>query len=146
MASQNYFSLYRNRENTSIFKSDVQGENDPSTGPKAIFQWLALFAGVLIQPFYAFYKEARNFGTPSEVYQDYYFVVFALIVSIVAFPTVYRKAFDANRPKWMQLIPVFTAGLGWQTIVDTAVEVATPTQEQVDSVTILISYFNNMLV
>lgn len=145
MASQNYFSLYRRDSERSIFKSDTDG--DPSTGgPKAIFQWLALFIGVLIQPFYAFYKEARNFGSPGEVYQDYYFVVFALIVSVVAFPTVYRKAFDANRPKWMQLIPVFTAGLGWQTIVDTAVEVASSKPEAAETVTSVLTVFANTLV
>ncbi|WAC02453.1 hypothetical protein N7U66_01685 [Lacinutrix neustonica] len=145
MDSQNYFSLYRNTSEPSIFKSGVGGEN-PASGPKAIFQWLALFIGVLIQPFYAFYKEARNFGSPSEVYQDYYFVLFAIIISVVAFPTVYRNAFDANRPKWMQLIPVFTAGLGWQTIVDTAVEVASSSPEEVETVFSILYFVHSMIV
>lgn len=119
-----YFSLYRDRNEDSIFKSEVS--NDAATkGPHAAFQWLALLVGVLIQPFYAYYKEFRALGGFGEVYSDYYFVIFAVIVSIIAFPTVYRNSFDANRPKWMQLIPVFTAGLGWQTIVDFAVESAT---------------------
>ncbi|WP_299274437.1 hypothetical protein [uncultured Psychroserpens sp.] len=144
MASQNYFSLYRDQANTSIFKSDTEDDNSQS-GPKAIFQWLALFAGVLIQPFYAFYKEVKNFGTPGEVYQDYYFIVFALIVSVVAFPTVYRTAFDANRPKWMQLIPVFTAGLGWQTIVDSASEAIRSNPDAVEGVTNVMSFLTNFV-
>ena len=144
MASQNYFSLYRNQTDASIFKSDTEDDNPPS-GPKAIFQWLALFAGVLVQPFYAFYKEVKNFGSPGEVYQDYYFIIFALIVSVVAFPTVYRTAFDANRPKWMQLIPVFTAGLGWQTIVDSASEVIKSNPEGVETVTHVMSVLGSTL-
>ncbi|OBX26499.1 hypothetical protein LX77_00933 [Gelidibacter algens] len=145
MASQNYFSLYREAAGPSIFKSDSEGDTT-GTGPKAIFQWLALFLGVLIQPFYAFYKEARNLGSLGEVYQDYYFVLFAIIVSVVAFPSVYRNSFDVNRPKWMQLIPVFTAGLGWQTIVDTAVEIASSSPQKVESVTAVLNFINSILV
>ncbi len=141
-----YFSLYRKRHDTSIFKSDASTEAPPEKGPHAVFQWLALLLGVLVQPFYAFYKELKSLGSLEEVYTDYYFVIFAVIVSVVAFPTVYRNSFDANRPKWMQLIPVFTAGLGWQTIVDTAVQVATKPEITEKATTVIFLMKNWFLV
>ena len=124
MASQNYFSIYRDRRNMENYAATEPGADNAETtkGPKAIFQWLALFLGVIIQPFYAYYKEHGGEELDiATVYGAKWFVAFALVVSIVAFPAVYRKAFDADKPNWLQMIPIFTAGLGWQTIVDTVV-------------------------
>lgn len=100
------------------------GNNVSPNKPSAFFQWFALLIGVLIQPFFSFYKE-KGSVVWNEAYQNWEFLVFALIVAIIAFPGIYKTAFDAGRPKWIQMIPIFTAGLGWQTLVDSAISGAT---------------------
>ncbi len=88
--------------------------------PNSFFQWIALLIGVLIQPFFSFYKEHGSIIW-NEAYKNKEFMIFAVIVAVIVFPSIYRKAFDSDRPKWIQMIPIFTAGLGWQTLVDSAV-------------------------
>ncbi len=121
MSLTNYFSIYTKKQ--SLFKADVAGNEEPGK-PSAFFQWFALLFGVLIQPFFSFYKE-KGSVIWGEAYQNWEFLIFAVIIAIIAFPGIYRMAFDSDRPKWIQMIPIFTAGLGWQTLVDSAIAGAT---------------------
>ncbi len=118
MSLKNYFEIYT--KNTLLASAPPV-----SNGPKAVFQWLALLIGVLIQPFFSYYKENGNIDDWSAAYKNWEFIIFAVIVAIIVFPAIYRKAFDSDRPAWIQLIPIFTAGLGWQTLVDSAISGAT---------------------
>lgn len=87
----------------------------------AFGQWLALFAGVLIQPFFQAYQATHKWQWAG--FSGW--ALFALITSILIFPAVYRKAFDRDKPVIVQVGPIFAAGLGWQSLLTTAVKVAT---------------------
>jgi len=84
----------------------------------AIGQWFALFAGVTIQPFF------QNYQTTHEwVWEGISgWTLFALITSFVIFPAVYKSAFDPGKPVMVQLAPIFTAGLGWHSLLATAIK------------------------
>ncbi len=79
-------------------------------------QWIALFAGVVIQPYLSHYRLAHawdfsDIGTWS---------VFSGIVAIVIFPGVYRRTIEATNPIFLQFCTIFTSGLGWQSLIGTA--------------------------
>ncbi|MBO6606405.1 hypothetical protein [Psychroserpens sp.] len=115
MANQNYFKLYTDGSN------NLESVATPKSKPSSGLQWLTLFIGIVIQPFFSTYKATGTFNF-AEAYSDWYFLVFAVIVAFIAFPGIYKTAFDSDKPNWIQLIPVFTAGLGWQTLVDAAIK------------------------
>jgi hypothetical protein len=82
-----------------------------------VWQYLALVAGILIQPFLARYSAAKIW--------DFHgfsgWLLFALIVGLVIFPGVYKKAFDpASSPILVQLCAIFASGIGWQSLLATA--------------------------
>jgi hypothetical protein len=85
-------------------------------------QWVALFAGVLIQPFFQHYQVTKQWAFDG--FEGW--AVFALIVSLVIFPAIYRNAFDPTKPVFVQILPIFTAGMGWQSLVSTALKIAAP--------------------
>ncbi len=113
MSLKSYFDLFRKPIATARMDGD-----QPPNHPNPLPQWIALFLGVLIQPFFSYFKKyGGNNIQWGEIYQDYY-ILFGIIVAVIVFPSVYRVAFDTNRPKFLQIIPIFTTGLGWQTMVD----------------------------
>ncbi|MDO5971422.1 hypothetical protein Q4Q35_16570 [Flavivirga aquimarina] len=123
MSLQSYFTLFKKPQN-EFRNANVDGDA-PNSPPRAFSQWLALFFGVLIQPFFSFYKEHGTINNLGDVYSNYYYIIFGIIIATIIFPSVYRQTFDASRPKFLQIIPIFTAGLGWQTMVDSLVNAAT---------------------
>jgi hypothetical protein len=87
---------------------------------RALPQWLVLFAGVLIQPFFDGYKQTHHWiwdGMGG-------WILFALITAFLAFPAVYRNSFDRDKPLGVLLAPIFAAGIGWQSIVSTVLKAA----------------------
>lgn len=80
-------------------------------------QYVALVFGVLVQPF------LENFRTTGEWNADWTSLlkwgVFALLVGLIIFPSVYRKAFDPGQPKLVQFCIIFVAGIGWQALFAT---------------------------
>jgi hypothetical protein len=87
---------------------------------RAFVQWLVLFGGVLIQPFFDGYKRTHQW-----VWQGFWgWVLFALVTAFIAFPAVYRNSFDREKPLGVLLAPIFAAGIGWQSIVSTVLESA----------------------
>jgi hypothetical protein len=85
-------------------------------------QWLALLLGVVVQPYFAHYQQHREWNFDGFLG----WALFALIAAIIAFPSVYRNAFDPKSPIIVQIIPIFTAGLGWQSLLATAAKAANP--------------------
>jgi hypothetical protein len=81
-------------------------------------QWVALFAGVLIQPFFQNYQATHQwtFGGLGG------WALFSLITSVLIFPAVYKNAFDEDKPVIVQLAPIFAAGLGWQSLLTTVIK------------------------
>jgi hypothetical protein len=81
-------------------------------------QWFALFSGIMIEPYFQKYQETHQWiwtGISG-------WTLFALITSYVIFPAIYKNAFDPDKPVIVQLAPIFTAGLGWHTLLSTAIK------------------------
>lgn len=109
--------------NSDIRPTRAQGVAD-SEGQRKIRawpQWLVLFAGVLIQPFFDGYKQTHHWQ-----WQGLWgWVLFACITAFLAFPAVYRNSFDADKPLGVLLAPIFAAGIGWQSVISTVLQAAT---------------------
>jgi magnesium-transporting ATPase (P-type) len=70
------------------------------------------------------YYRAAIFWSP---FRDWQYLFFALIVSLLAFPIVYRKAQSSrNEPLLVQLGVIFAAGLGWEKMLSTAADLLKP--------------------
>ena len=53
---------------------------------------------------------------------DATYLLFLGIVSLIAFPVVYSKAtLNADNPVFVRIALIFTAGMGWEKIVSTAI-------------------------
>ena len=135
MSLKTYFTLYTD-SNNSLESFETNGSK-----PHAFIQWFVLLLGIVIQPFFTSYKETGDFAWN----YDWKFLLFAIIVAFVAFPGIYRKAFDSDQPKWIQVIPIFTAGLGWQTLVDAAINGGKDSNTVKDAVETAIQYGNNVV-
>lgn len=113
-----YFDLYRDMR-----PRRAEGTSGGGAGRDVPWQlqWLALVLGIVIQPSFANYQahgEWKFDGLPG-------WIAFAVITAVIVFPAVYRNAFDPAKPLIIQVIPIFTAGLGWQSLLTTAAKVAT---------------------
>lgn len=83
-------------------------------------QYIALLLGILVQPMFQKYMatgkwDVNGFGG---------WLIASAVVSAMAFPGVYKKTFEADKPLFVQLCVIFTAGTGWQTLVSTALKSA----------------------
>ena len=81
-------------------------------------QYIALVLGALIQPFFAAYQKLGHWNFSGLSGR----LLFAVIVGVVIFPAVYKRAFSAEKPIFVQLCAIFTAGMGWQSLVETALK------------------------
>ncbi len=112
MSLKSYFTLFRKQE-TSLQVTDAAAKL-----PNPLPQWVALYLGVLLQPFFTAFREGKGLLDINNVYGNFIYIIFGIIVATILFPSVYRSSFDTDRPKFLQIIPIFTAGLGWQTMID----------------------------
>ena len=99
---------------------DVAPRLGKEGGPQWLPQWLALLAGVVIQPSLQAFRESGQWSLPT-----WGWALFAVIAAVLIFPVIYRAAFDANKPFLVHLAPIFAAGLGWESLLGTAMKVAT---------------------
>jgi hypothetical protein len=83
-----------------------------------IFQYATLVGGIIVQPFFTQYQETKTWN----VNDPWGWMVFSVIVGLVVFPAVYRRAFDSEKPLFVQLCTIFVAGLGWQSLLTTAIK------------------------
>ena len=81
-------------------------------------QWITVFLGVMIEPSFTLFRQTGvwRFDAPLG------WALFAGITTFIIFPSVYRRAFDPKQPLAVLLPPIFTAGLGWPTILGAAVK------------------------
>lgn len=81
-------------------------------------QYLALLLGILVQPFFAEFQSTGNWS-----FAGFGGWVFgSVIIAICIFPSVYRSALDPDRPIFVQFCLIFVAGMGWQSLFQTALD------------------------
>jgi hypothetical protein len=93
----------------------------PAPAPLPVIpQYLALAAGVAVQPFLTHYIETRVWSvTWAAVIGQ---IIFGFIIGACIFPSVYKNAFDPAKPLFVQLCAIFTAGMGWESLFKAAVK------------------------
>jgi hypothetical protein len=78
-------------------------------------QYLALVVGIFVQPYLSYYVQHGSWSLdPSGVVGR---VRFGLIVGALAFPALYKNAFDPAKPLFVQLCTIFAGGIGWQSVI-----------------------------
>lgn len=89
-------------------------------GPQAPWlpQWLALLAGVCVEPVFNTYRLKGVL----EFAPTWNWLLFSVVVAVIVFPGIYRNAFDPQKPLFVQLCAIFASGLGWQGLLETAVK------------------------
>lgn len=83
-------------------------------------QYAALALGVIVEPFLRHYIETGSWAV--ELRTVIGRIVFGLIIAVVILPSVYRSSFDPTKPILVQLAALFPMGLGWQSLLNAAVE------------------------
>jgi hypothetical protein len=112
-----YFDLYSSIRQTPGSSSSTEGKD-----LRWQWQWVALFLGIVIQPFFAHFQATHTWSLDG----FWGWAAFSGIAAIIIFPAIYRHSFDPEKPIVVQVIPIFTAGLGWQSLLTTAVKAAVP--------------------
>jgi hypothetical protein len=78
-------------------------------------QYLVLVVGIFVQPYLSYYVQHGSWSLdPSGVVGR---VLFGLIVGALAFPALYKNAFDPAKPLFVQLCTIFAGGIGWQSVI-----------------------------
>jgi hypothetical protein len=84
-------------------------------------QYLAVSAGVVVEPFLQKYMQSgvwhldwQTLGARG---------AFGLLIGLVLLPTVYKAAFDPEKPVLVQLAALFPIGIGWQTLFSSATHI-----------------------
>jgi hypothetical protein len=95
----------------------------PGTEHAAVLpQYGAVSLGVLADPLLRNYIETGNFAL--DISGIAAGTGFALLMAIAILPAVYKNAFDPDKPILIQLCALFSSGLGWQSLFQTAVTAA----------------------
>jgi hypothetical protein len=85
-------------------------------------QYCALVLGIFVQPFLAEFQKAHAWNLAG--WQSW--IIFSALVGIVILPSVYKQSFDRSSNLFVQLCTIFVSGLGWQSLMQTAVKVIAP--------------------
>ncbi len=83
-------------------------------------QYLALVLGIAIQPFFAGYQNTSVWAIEGLWGR----LLFSVIAGVIIFPAVYKNAFDPDKPLIVQLGAIFAAGMGWESLLATALTAA----------------------
>lgn len=106
-----YFDLQSERRSNNAVAQGKGGAKAAPVWP----QYLVLVLGIVVQPYLQYYLQAGTWSlTVSSVIGR---VAFGAIVGALAFPAVYKKAFDPDKPLPVQLCTIFAAGIGWQSVI-----------------------------
>jgi hypothetical protein len=107
-----YFDLQSARR---MLLAQAHGAGGQSPAP-ILPQYIALVAGVIVEPFLHYYIEHGSWSlTFSKLIGR---VIFGTFIGIIAFPGVYKQAFDPSKPLFVQLCAIFSSGIGWQSLID----------------------------
>ena len=79
-------------------------------------QWIALLLGIIVQPSFATYQSTHTW----QFHGFAGWLLASVIIAVAIFPAVYKGALDPTKPWLVQIAPIFTAGLGWNTLFSAA--------------------------
>lgn len=85
-------------------------------------QWLALLTGIWVSPYFAAYRTTSDWSFSG----GWGRLLFAVITGVVVFPGLYKKVISEDAPWIVLLAPCFIAGLGYETLLSTALQAAAP--------------------
>jgi hypothetical protein len=78
------------------------------------WQYVALFLGIFVEKYWSQYRQTQHVslaGAPLHL-------AFALITALILFPGVYKNSFNPGQNQFVQFCVVFTAGIGWQSVIN----------------------------
>lgn len=78
-----------------------------------LIQYGALLLGIIAQRFFQGYLDTGSWKMDG----FWGWLMAAVIIGLLAFPAVYRKTFEPDKHWFPQFCVIFTAGMGWQSIV-----------------------------
>jgi hypothetical protein len=81
-------------------------------------QYIALLLGIFFEPSFQHYMETGIWQLTKFVP----WLIASIIIGVMIFPAVYKSSFDATKPVFVQLCVIFTAGMGWHTILSTTMK------------------------
>jgi hypothetical protein len=84
-------------------------------------QYVALVIGVFFQPLYKSFMETQSI----HLEHVWMWAGVSIFIGLIIFPVVYKGSFDPTKPIFVQLCVIFTGGLGWQSLIGTAMQAAT---------------------
>lgn len=100
----------------------VSKDLKPPVGWQVVI-FATLTVSIIASRFIDYYRAAISWSP----FRDWQYLLFALIVSLLAFPIVYRKAQSSrNEPLLVQLGVIFAAGLGWEKMLSTTADLLKP--------------------
>ena len=103
-------------------KSNSKGVEERSLGAQ-VSMFTTLMVSVIASRYVDYYRAAVSWSP----LHDWHYLLFALIVSFMAFPIVYKKAQQSrNDPIFVQLGLVFSAGIGWEKMLSSATDLFKP--------------------
>jgi hypothetical protein len=84
-------------------------------------QWLALFAGIWISPYFEAYRLHGHW----EFGDGWGRLLFSAITAVMIFPGVYKKLISEDAPFLVIIAPCFVAGVGYEALLNTALKATT---------------------
>lgn len=84
-------------------------------------QYAVVSAGVIVEPLLRGYVSNGAWNYVGSQFLGR--VVFGLIVGIILLPSVYKSAFDPEKPILVQLAALFPLGIGWQSLFTSATKI-----------------------
>ncbi len=85
-------------------------------------QYLAFSAGVIIEPLLSQYIASNAWPSLDDIWGR---IVFGLLMGLVLLPGVYKATFSPEKPVSIQVLALIQIGLGWQTLLEAGIEIAT---------------------
>jgi hypothetical protein len=102
-------------------RPDLEGATSRALGAQDIpwlAQYFALVFGIMAQPYVQAFQTTGEWNSVGWLRR----VVPALIIGLILLPGAYRRSFDPNTPGFVQWCTIFVAGMGWQSLLLTAVK------------------------
>jgi len=113
--------------NSIIRYFDLQSDNRTTT-PKGhasgqlhapvLPQYAAVTAGVIVEPLLKHYMTNNEWSFDLATFGGR--LVFGLIIGLIILPSIYKSAFDPEKPLLIQLAALFPLGIGWQNLFNAA--------------------------